>query len=1071
MIDTRRRLGDLRIRTADLRHFTLLVALVQIACSGTTTPPPKVETRPRNTLPSSRSTVVPARWTGVGGSTLIGPTLREGTLVLLGGRRVLVKGAEATFEAVPAPQGLVSVISLPSTGSSQTLITYSDDAIYRLDDPLGAPVLLARTDGATVARVVPVPGFLAVWTRPESEPRFPDEENAAAKPPFYIDMRTPRLSSPPGLPSVPVIHVAFKNDKEGIALFQLVGPAETKDGGATWTPTKLDESTVDAMKRGRPVFEEDRSYSAHAGEAPVVKWIRLTEIDPLVAAARSGVFLPSGELLISAKGVIARADARTGLVSQIVHPTGDDDASTDELEDLSLARARDTVWFYGRLPSREERDGLRLHYGLFSIDLRGKDLTPHREWPASQLPRSVIVAPNGGVMVKGACNVKEYDLDDTTFCVRHPTRNWVTVRPDFDLSLAGAAPLADGRIVYLRGTQPGETPPQDVSPSRKDSRPRSPDGDPASAPEDGRSWLVALDSCGQEETLATLAWPNEEPRSVVAPAAIQEIEDGRLRVVLRSKYVADNSETAAEIFVASAAGTGDTVKPVLVKDASWARLAGKSGIATGPGGLLISADGGTSWKEMAAPKQVGDWLATHGPLAPALEDDLGHEAMAETADFHVSDAGVKMGSFVRIGWGDAEPLPTRPPLEGGVLLRSVPPTGNPEHVIRCSTNGSSSGAPPPRSYESYRQGYWGKEASRKTFDRVTYFRARGAIGVAKMPASAAVPMIWSLFWLDNLEIGARPRSIPGPPLQGITSPTLSTFGMTASGDRALFSFKAGPKHLVGLVRGTRIDVAEVTAELVPTSQSLAAISAEDGAPIAWIADGNIVVWRTGEAPRSIATFEKNVHIELGQATKDGVPVILDTAGKALMKVIPVPLLDPKDKNARPAVHSRDIWLKEDWTPLHVDFGELSRLEACRPDMSGRRILFKQRRGSIRVEVDGTRQILEGALYALRFSEDSVCVEGLAGHPEDEPLPPDSPVMLDDDDDMTPSTGAPARGRVDFLRFDISRRKAEGGRTGLPVTPTKGKPNPPPMLRTLGCKYEVAAPPSPQASSAPPTRSP
>src|SRR4051812_9211737 len=56
-----------------------------------------------------------ARWVESGGATLIGPTVSDGTLVLLGGRRALVgRDGSLRNETVPSPEPLMELLAVPA---------------------------------------------------------------------------------------------------------------------------------------------------------------------------------------------------------------------------------------------------------------------------------------------------------------------------------------------------------------------------------------------------------------------------------------------------------------------------------------------------------------------------------------------------------------------------------------------------------------------------------------------------------------------------------------------------------------------------------------------------------------------------------------------------------------------------------------------------------------------------------------------------------------------------------------------------------------------------------------------
>src|SRR5689334_2936449 len=89
---------------------------------------------------------------------------------------------------------------------------------------------------------------------------------------------------------------------------------------------------------------------------------------------------------------------------------------------------------------------------------------------------------------------------------------------------------------------------------------------------------------------------------------------------------------------------------------------------------------------------------------------------------------------------------------------------------------------------------------------------------------------------------------------------------------------------------------------------------DKGEPIVWMASSSIVAWLSGEQPRVIANITGRAVRALGQPTKDGVPVMLTSTSWGLVKVLPIPALDKKDKNAKPVPHPQSVWL-DGWTSI------------------------------------------------------------------------------------------------------------------------------------------------------------
>src|SRR5271170_2676565 len=117
------------------RFAPALLATLVTACAGAPPPPPVVHldvTPPPAPVPPP----LPARWVESGGTTLLGPLLPGGTLVLLGGRRAVVHpDGSLETEKTPAPEPLVELVEIPVQAGTR-LVGRGASGVYRFDDPL-----------------------------------------------------------------------------------------------------------------------------------------------------------------------------------------------------------------------------------------------------------------------------------------------------------------------------------------------------------------------------------------------------------------------------------------------------------------------------------------------------------------------------------------------------------------------------------------------------------------------------------------------------------------------------------------------------------------------------------------------------------------------------------------------------------------------------------------------------------------------------------------------------------------------------------------------------------------------
>lgn len=1022
-------------RIARLRFAVPLVGLSLTACPPPPPPPqPKIEAPPAQTAEPAAPPLAPSRWLESKGNTLVGPTVADGTLVLLGGRRVLVaKDGTAKGETIRSPEGLIGFTEVVTASGARKLIAYSEHAVYRLDDVLGEPKTLARADGE-VWKVSAGPGVVAVWDFDSDVPRF-------------IDVETGQLKPLSNMPAVPANALAFKNAKEGAGIFEAVGLAVTTDGGATWKPageTNKGDATrvIDLKLRGDTIFatmgygRSDAPIDFAAGkvgtgvdaqipadEAPLVKWVRRTERDPLAEAAQSGVLLPSGDALVAMAGLLARVDMKTGLVSDVVEISGDDTRA------CTIVRAGDTGWLGCSLPEKEAGDDLYDAFGVYKISLAGGKLAPERPVVKRSGDAEMRTSPSGGVMLLGGCGA-EGGRDE--LCVRQPDGKWSTVRPTLDPWERGAGPLADGRVAYIRGLYEGEDPPEDIAP------PSSGDGEPSenTSSEGRKAWVVSLDANGKEHTIATIALPASGAELSVR-GFLQEGEDKRVHGILAT-------EEGPHVLIAAPGKT--PVELQKVEGASNVKLAGNFGVAFGTR-FLGTTDGGATWAEITAPRKVSDTLGLGGD--PESGGGIGYDDAVI-----VSDGGLRVEQFMRLGWGPQEPLPEDREPTGGIALQrpQLPTIPGGERAPVCTTDGAGQGLTvlngAYQAQELFIKGQPAKGTKRKVSNSQTgrfgMLDPIGSMMIEGPEKSGAVPAKWSFFWIDPAEPSAKPRSVSAPAPKD-ASWEINVRSVAASGSRAIFAIRSGSKNFLVRTKGAGIETAEVSLDLLPSYELM--FGADKGEPIVWASGSSIVAWQTGEQPRVIATLTGRAVRAIGQPTKDGVPVLLTSTSWGLAKVVAIPALDKKDKNAKPAPHPQSVWL-DGWTPIANYRREIGKYPACGKNPKGFRVVTSRYAGT--AKVDGAEESTQMAAYDLRVNGNDVCIANIV-----EFLSPmgRTPAAPKDPKAAAPKPGAVVPGPVAFLRFDLIGNRAEGGDRGIPKEPAKGAPKPPPPVRKLSCKYD------------------
>jgi hypothetical protein len=963
---------------------------IGVGCSGAPPPPPK----PAVVDPTLPSAPLPlplaARWVDSTGTTLVGPSVANGTLLLLGGRRaVLHADGSLETEKAPTAEPLAEIVEVPSAGK-RVLVARGERGVYRFDDPLGPPVGLALSD-QPLARIGAAPGMVALWRAGSELPRFVDVEQGADK-------------TFAGLPAVPLEAVAFLDTKRGAAIFGAVGLAVTADGGATWKPV-AEASAGDAL-RARGLRIRDGSLRAFAYEdgpdgavdvdaaklsraeipgpvegPPLLRWIRATGRDPLEAVASGGIDTPDGRVLVASHSLVARVDPKTGAIDGLVdlaHGKGSGSCGT--------GRSGQSAWI--ACPVAQESGQLFDPFGVVRIPL---DTSGPLPTPAPELVRNgdaeLRVSPSGGVMLLAACN----NGDVGAACVRQPDGKWLTFPLDLDLAERGVAPLADGRIAFLRGIFDGDAPPP--SPAGK--------GGGADDGASNRLHVVILGPDGKERHLAPI--PFTMSRGYVhVQSPIEEDLDHTLR------FVIDDGEGPSVVLVRPGK---DDVEVHAVPNAAAARLHAGRGVAVTEGKVLGSLDGGATWTELPGSSQVE---GAAREVAGSYED-LGQLV--------VSDLGAKIGTLLRVGWGPSDAAPSEPaPLSGSAPAVTWPKkaSGVSSGLLTCTSQGASSGVAPllrPAEVKTLFEGPTPRttlaapaahgprhELAPWSSSRFAMLETFALFDEETPEGAGKAPTKWTLRWVDPQEIGARQRSATLPVPKGAGNGTSLRF-VSSAGSRALFGVRSSGKvHLVRVRSTGAVDVAEVANDAVPTGD--VAFGEGRSEAVAWVRETLVYVWLPGERPRAVARIAAHGDRWLGPPTSSGVPLLVGGADWAALRVLPVAPLEKGAASAPPAADPSLVG----WTSL----GSIPRVvdaPACTAKgAAGARFTLGRtgRRGA--TEIDGATFTTNASIVDVRITGADSCVAA-----------------------MTAALVADRVGarRTPFVRADFVAKRAEGGERGLP----------------------------------------
>jgi hypothetical protein len=959
-----------------------------------------------------------ARWVESGGATLIGPTVSDGTLVLLGGRRALVaRDGSLRNEVVAAPEPLIELLTIPAaeSGAPARLVGRGAHGLYRFDDPLGPAVALARSD-AELARIGSLPGVLAVWTILSDLPHF-------------LDVATGRPREIASLPRLPMRSVLFLDATRGAAIFEAVGLVTSTDAGATWriaeptspgdalrmnglrtragairafTYAEGPDAAVDAATAKLGVIEPPPALPA--GPAPLLRWIQTTARDPLEAAASGGIDLGPRGALVASHGLIARVDPATGAILEL-----SEFAHGKWMNACSAAAAGDGALIACALSEDQGGADLFDPFGVLRVNT-SEPLRVDRPIVIRNGDVELRSSPSGGAMILGSCAPEA----DGEVCVRQSDGKWLPFRPEMEINDRGVGPLADGRIAFLRGLNDADTG-------------ESAEPDPAAAQGSGdvapprRLHVSTLDLAGHERAVGSIALPDgRELTRVESP--IEEDADHVLHLVI---------EAGDTLLAVSQAPGRDPASVQPLAGMSAARIHAGRGIAVGEARVLASPDGGGTWAEI--------------PVAPRVLADYREGASGEPNGLAVSAVGARLGSDLRLGWGPStasttSPTPPRAAPEPPPLDAHPGPPRPADRALTCTSTGPEAGAGPLLGSTQIKA-LLGSKPARKGTRREASAWASGRAGMLDTialleedgpDARGGAPSSWTLRWFDPTEIGAKSRTLTRPSAAAGPAPWGASLRFAAaSGPRALFALHVGGGYLLVRTKpGGGSETAPIESDQLPSNEVV--FGTDKGEAIAWMHDADLIVWVSGEAPRKVAQVAAHAGRWLGPPTRDAVPMLLGGADWAIARMLPISPIAASSSAARPAP-TLDGWTRA--PNLRRDVGALP---ACAAKPVGARFLVP--RSFLGVRIDGVDHGGVTSLYDVRVNGESACVAGMSALVSPTRAAKGSATA-------PPPKGAKpaASGPVAFVRVDLAGKRAEGGDRGTTA----------PKIRRLTCALEPA----------------
>ena len=861
----------------------------------------------------------PARWVTSRGVTKLGNETSAGTFVVLGGRRGLLSAdGKLSVEAAPLAEPIAELVEVPTAQGSR-FFSASPSRVLRFDDPLGPPTVVAQTDpppGSDVVRLElgSFPDRLAVWHPSSRAPRF-------------LDVASGKLVPAEGLlQTMRPTRAAFLDARRGAAIFRAIGLAVSSDGGKTFQPVAspspgLGTQVSYLRRRGGKLFASEREGGPEgeisfdpprlaaladppATEPSLLRFLRTARMDPLRAAATSGLEIAPGQALAMAGCTLALIDLQTGGVLDL------NEIVKGRTGGCSLARSGSTLWASRSPPSGSGSEVMKVELGPKGITLG--EATQATTYSTDRL----LGSPSGGLAFNRGCATYQ------GLCVRQPDGKWKSMASTggryFDSSSSAAGPLSDGRVAFFRRAQ--------------ESGGKGPD-ESAGA----RFEIVTLDTTGKETVRATFSIPTPMARyrSAQVHSPIEEDEAKNLR------FSFGDGERVYTVLVPPG---HEAVQLREVPGAQVALLKGLRGIAAGQGVLQATSDGGASWEEIAAPPSAADRAGASG-------------RSVYRGLFEVSEVGLQMGNDLRIGWGQGElpklpspdDLPERGPLlDGPAREHGVGPR------LSCTSRGLAPSVPSVLLAEdlNHQSDPFGKEpesVKRRGRHFGGYYSSMLAVSgwfEEQGPKDAPDAARWRFKWQDAKELGARLRtlSIPAPKGNKWNASVDYTY---AYDGRALFGVRLSNQWTFLRVDGRgAADTAELPTDLGFPDR----VAFGEADSVAFSMRGKIFLWRKGEPPVLVAELAPGSVAWTGAPTKDAVPLVLYGDELSLYRELPIP---PKvDKGAKP-VRPPPLGL-DGWKALPAFNAHMDKLPVCAPGKrTGVRFVVNEAWNS--VVVDGVEQ--------------------------------------------------------------------------------------------------------------------
>lgn len=911
--DRGRAVNERAPRTALLPVIACLAAAALVAgCAGAPPETPTPKPGPPAKPPPRTALDLPARVI----PALPAPPSPVGTiggkkLYSVGGERWLVDDAGRT-ERETVSLGDRLENAFSYSQAGLSAVGWNSQHAYTFPDILGAPKALVATR-SPFTHVRPGPGALLVFTLFSGT---------------AVDLST-GLEKGGFFPAFPLRDAMFVDGARGAVATGIGGVGVTTDGGKTWRPVHHKariHPTLDLFADGKDIYLKE-AYSHRVARldldgAEVGDWVEKTVLPERPNTPIEQWITQFGHPLSSAVENGIDAGDNTGIVAW------NDTASR---VDLATGLFVESVRFDGMgTECRGAMAGKEAYLVCGTTGKRGPNEQLWRVKTDGPLAMEkvhggtfggpgtaeILGTGAGGLLVFQGCVDQRGD-----YCVRQPNGTFVQVERTLVPYIA-VTPLSDGRIASVGVRVEGAGPIVELV---------------ASSARERKVLAEAKLDAGVQVAAERL----DQPEDGVIRFVVRERTGGKERLSLYAHEIGKPGFRRTALPDGDRAVLRDGVLLVLHKDSPK---------------IAVSHDFGVTFKDLDLP---------NGP-----------------AQFKkLTRLGVQFSQYTRVGWA---PLPASPDaswMQPVRLIEDPIPTVKETMDLACKGGATKKGVAMPRSPTDAPSAFGIKPPPKGTSRFESGFTGYAPDGGMLLDVEGPTPNSgggeaqaekWTLHWIDPGELSAKARSLSVKAPSPVLAVTVQA-AWVQEGKLAFTCDIAGKRVLVR-TKGSGLETAEIDRSLVPSIGAPLAFSA-DGGVVAYLAGDVLVVWKSGDDPRPIASVSQSQGVLIGAPTKEGVAVFADVQGQSYHRVFPMPT-DKAPPLPQEAVVS-PAW--DGWTRSVTLLGGSGEVRFCDAKAAGDRFHSTSYGPSlwIRMHIDGgVPSSTSTVRYDAVSDGKSFCVKGL-----------------------------------------------------------------------------------------------